>query len=197
MCWFCFSPRPPGHGKSKIKKSRRAKLPDGMTKKPLRRCAEEADARINELYKYAAFRLCSPATWMNFTERRRRFPSIPNEVQIKFKSRKHFSLIRASEISGKSRTAGQEISVAEGVLRLADVRRVREDEEVRAHGEEGTSHHRPLANPLRRLPRESLYAPRIFAHLYPFRFIHHPFRRWSRPSSLHHAATSYILDPIY
>ena len=134
---------------------------------------------------------------MNFTERRRRFPSIPNEVQIKFKSRKHFSPIRASEISGKVRTAGQEISVAEGVLRLADIRRVRADEEVPAHGEEGADHHRPLANPLRRLPRESLYAPRIFAHLYPFRFIHQPFRRWSRPSSLHHAATSYILDPIH
>ena len=27
------------------------------------------------------------------------------------------------------------------------------------------------------LLRESLYAPRIFAHLYPFHFIHHPFRR--------------------
>ena len=25
--------------------------------------------------------------------------------------------------------------------------------------------------------RESLYAPRIFAHLYPVRFIHLPFRR--------------------
>ena len=46
-----------------------------------------------------------------------------------------------------------------------------------------------------RLPCESLYAPRIFAHLYPFRFIHHPFRRWqlssrtrfSRATPLRHA----------
>ena len=46
------------------------------------------------------------------------------------------------------------------------------------------------------LLRESLYAPRIFAHLYPVRFIHQPFRRWqlssrtrfSRATPLRHAA---------
>ena len=43
--------------------------------------------------------------------------------------------------------------------------------------------------------RESLYAPRIFAHLYPFRFIHQSFRHRPRPSLLYHSTTSHILNP--
>ena len=40
---------------------------------------------------------------MNCMEHRRRFPSIPNEVQIKFKSRKHFPRSAQTKSQGKSK----------------------------------------------------------------------------------------------
>ena len=57
--------------------------------------------------------------------------------------------------------ARQEVPAAEGLLRRADIRCLRTDEEVRAHGEERACHHRPVFRRLRPSARRTEAAGRV------------------------------------